>query len=83
MKRFLLVIGAVALLFVGCGTTAGADNEVEFVFTKKDWFQDAHSYVYDVEDTKTKVHYIVISNGYNGIAITPKLNADGSLYIGE
>lgn len=41
---------------------------------------------YFVWDENTGVNYVVVENNFyrgGGVAITPRLNADGSLYVGK
>lgn len=88
----------VSSVLVGCGRlTVATDNtkESESVFEEfaKKAFEEANTLstinscdVYEYIDPDTGVHYLIYSskNGYAGMGgMTPRLNADGSLMIGE
>ena len=84
IKKIVLV-GAVFLsgLLIGCTTTessAGSSLGFNMEFIEADlinWVGDFYLY----EDSETHVEYMVYKDGTTGIAITPRYNADGSLYI--
>lgn len=74
-KVFILILTVVimAICLVGCEESNGTDLKQE----------DTNS-IYIWIDEKTGVHYVIYheSLGYSGGAgITPRLNADGTLYI--
>ena len=87
MKKVLVIISMVAMFMLGaCSATtvsAGQDNPIKI------WPQNKNG-TYEtlkVVDTETGVNYIVVSGDLyshsRGIAITPRLNADGTLYISK
>lgn len=89
IKLKSLVIGIVILIcgFIlgACGSNVVANQE----WPLKIWLQNKNGKMetYCLIDEDTGVNYIVVtgvlySNGM-GTAITPRLNADGSLYVGE
>lgn len=80
------MVGAVFLsgLLIGCTTTessAGSSLGFNMEYIESDlvnWVGDFYLY----EDTETHVEYMIYRlGGGEGIAITPRYNADGSLYI--
>lgn len=85
-----IIIGATCFLmgfaFCACGTNeahAGQSNPIKI------WAQNENG-AYEtlkVVDDSTGVNYVVVAtevgNGNRSIAITPRLNADGSLYISK
>lgn len=82
MKKIILVLAVfVSGLVIGCATTSNAGNPPVFNMEYIDsdlinWVGDFYLY----EDTETHVEYMVYKWGSEGIAITPRYNADGSLY---
>ncbi len=84
MKRIIsiLIVLAVFLCLVSCNTPTTpivTDNTPEYGQAK-----DYNIYLWT--DEETGVQYIVYNrkDGYGGMGgITPRLNADGTLYIGE
>ena len=84
MKRIIFVICLMlAFLFGACIPTM-ADAEQNYPL--KIWAQNENGQyqTFNVIDERTGVNYIVV--GYEpikggGVAITPRLNADGSLYV--
>lgn len=85
MKKKIFII-VIALILLGYGSiTARAEQNRPL----KIWFQNENG-AYEtlcVEDEATGVNYVVVGtevgNGHRSIAITPRLNADGSLYISK
>ena len=87
MKKILVIISMIAMfLFGACSATnvnAEQNNPIKI------WFQNTNSayHTLKVVDDDTGVNYIVVSterdNGEYSIAITPRLNADGTLYVGK
>ena len=85
MKRIILIIAILSAFFLGacssCNVTA------EQTWPLKIWYQNSNGalHTYCVIDDDTGVNYVVVStergNGEYSIAITPRLNADGSLYV--
>ena len=90
MKKIKTIIVAFILIVSGfilgaCGDTAYASQDQPL----KIWFQNQNGMMqtYCIVDEDTGVNYIVVSGDlYSspiGAAITPRLNADGSLYTSE
>ena len=85
MKRITIIIMCIICFFLGAcmPTTIKADQ----TWPLKIWAQNENGgySTLNVVDENTGVNYIVVSlasNGhYSGLAITPRLNADGSLYV--
>lgn len=94
LKKIKTVIISLTFLISGfmlgaCGEQALAANdssESPFVI-----YEEYHNIkmnhsetIMNVIDNDTGVNYIVVTNGYDrSIAITPRLNADGTLYVSE
>lgn len=85
MKTFLLTTTLILFGFLlgACGSNVMAEQN----YPLKIWKHNENG-AYEtlcVEDEKTGVNYVVVAtevgNGNRSIAITPRLNADGSLYI--
>lgn len=85
MKKLFLVLSMIVMfLFGACATsTVGAEQNNPI----KIWPQNENG-TYEtlyIIDEDTGVNYIVVSGEMysksRGIAITPRLNADGSLYV--
>lgn len=84
MKRIIsiLIVLVVFLCLVSCDTQTThtvTDNTPDYV-------QERDYNIHLWTDKETGVQYIVYSrkDGYSGMGgITPRLNADGTLYIGE
>jgi hypothetical protein len=78
MKKILIVLLITTTLITGC--TAG--NKIETDIDNPSEYQvlinNASLYVVTFKDPKTDVWYIKSSEG-----VTPRLNADGSLYVEE
>ena len=83
-----LIYGAFLLsgLILGaCVTTSSAAQERPL----KIWFENENGKMqtYSLVDENTGVNYIVVSGELHGsgigTAITPRLNADGTLYVSE
>ena len=86
MKKLIFAISLVAMFLFGACTTSKA--HAEQTWPLKIWYQNSngHYNTYCVVDDDTGVNYVVVSTGTSGygeysIAITPRLNADGSLYV--
>ena len=73
------------LILGACATTTYAEQERPL----KIWFENENGYMhtYQLVDENTGVNYIVVStergNGEMSCAITPRLNADETLYVSE
>ena len=84
MKKFLMA-GALALAFMVGACSPVQDVIAEQTRPLKIWFENENG-GYEtlcVVDEETGVNYIVVSKyrHESGIAITPRLNEDGSLYV--
>lgn len=81
MRKTILIISCIVIGFlVGCGVNTKAEHGSEIAITKDS--EDMSKVVYILTDRVTGVQYIVGHFGY-GTAITPRYNADGTLYTGE
>lgn len=86
-KTFIAAIGLVLFGFVlgACGMTAKAEQ----IYPLKIYFQNDNGMckTWNVVDENTGVNYVVVttkrSNADYSVAITPRLKADGSLYVSE
>ena len=86
-KTFIAAIGLVLFGFVlgACGMNAKAEQN----YPLKIWKQNDNGTckTWNVIDEDTGVNYIVVttnrSNADYSIAITPRLKADGSLYVNK
>ncbi len=90
MKKIKTIIIAFTLIISGfilgaCGSNVDASQE----WPLKIWFQNVNGMMrtYCLIDEDTGVNYIVVSGEIYGsglgTSITPRLNADGSLYTSE
>ena len=85
MKRAVIVVALfLALLLGACSSTVASAEQTNPI---KIWFQNENG-AYEtlqVVDENTGVNYVVVAtevgNGHRSIAITPRLNADGTLYV--
>ncbi len=89
MKKFIAIISLCTVFLLGaCSvtTSSAADKQDRPL---KIWYENTNGayHTYCVVDDSTGVNYIVVStemgNGEYSIAITPRLNADGSLYTSK
>ena len=85
MKRVLLFLSLIMMFFIGvCSTAVVTAEQTQPI---KIWKQNENGKyeTLHIVDEDTGVNYIVVSGElYSksvGIAITPRLNADGSLYV--
>ena len=86
MKRIAIVIALFLGFIVGAMIPTTADAEQNYPL--KIWAQNQNGKfeTLNVVDSDTGVNYIVVSEEYGsnvGIAICPRYNADGSLYISK
>lgn len=88
MKKFLTA-GALVLAFMVGACSPVSEVVAEQEKPLKIWFENENG-AYEtlkVVDDNTGVNYVVVAtevgNGHRSIAITPRLNADGSLYVGR
>lgn len=93
MKKSRTMFVAIAFMICGfvfgaCTNTAIADQ----VHPLKIWKENRNGQMetWKVIDDDTGVNYIVVApnwndrgNSYDGVCITPRLNADGSLYVSK
>lgn len=85
MKKTICVVCIVLSFFLGaCSTTSIYAEQTRPL---KIWYQNENGSYHTlcVVDEDTGVNYVVVStergNGEYSIAITPRLNADGALYV--
>ena len=89
MKKIIVAASLIFVFFLGaCCSVTVADAEQ--VYPLKIWKQNENGMcnTWNIVDENTGVNYIVVTtwyaNGNSGgrsCAITPRLNADGSLYV--
>lgn len=85
MKKFFIILSCVIFFMLGACTTA--EVSAEQTNPIKIWYQNNNGAYHTLKlvDEETGVNYVVVStergNGEYSIAITPRLNADGSLYV--
>lgn len=87
MKKIFIIIGMMFMFILGAcaATTVSAEQ----TWPLKIWKQNENGYFTTLclVDENTGVNYIVVSGqNYSNtptIAITPRLNADGTLYTGD
>ena len=83
MKKFAIALMLVVTFLLG-SCSAGMAN-AEQTWPLKVWAQNENGYMktWCIVDEDTGVNYIAIGArfGDSGVAITPRLNADGSLYV--
>lgn len=84
MKKIISIVCLMlAFLFGACSAT---EVSAEQTRPLKIWYQNTNGayHTFKVVDDDTGVNYVVVSsergNGEYSIAITPRLNADGTLY---
>lgn len=84
MKKFIYIVCLLCMFMLGACTNTVA--HAEQTWPLKIWYQNSNGayHTYCVVDDDTKVNYVVVSTERGGgkysIAITPRLNADGTLY---
>ena len=78
----MIALAALIFALCGCGTSAAASEQDSWDNDfRMDWISDEGSFeVY--QDRETGVQYIVFWHSY-GFGITPRYNADGTLYQDE
>ena len=88
MKKTICVLFVLLAFILGACSTANV--EAEQTRPLKIWYENSNGayHTYCVVDDDTGVNYVVVStqsngNGQYSIAITPRLNADGSLYTSK
>lgn len=82
-KVSILLAGIiVGVTITACATDVVADKNSPFNTIYET--QDSYIRVHNIIDTNTGVNYIVVTDIHsNGIAVTPRLQAYGTLYISE
>lgn len=87
MKKILVIISMIAMFLFGACSATNASAEQNNPI--KIWMQNTNAayHTLKVVDDDTGVNYIVVStergNGGYSVAITPRLNADGTLYVSK
>ena len=85
MKRFLVILGLIGMFLLGaCATTSvGAEQTHPLKIWKHN--ENGEASTWCLVDEDTGVNYIVVTTELyekpGAGAITPRLNADGSLYV--
>ena len=88
MKKKVLFIFSLIFAFL-LGACAVSTVSAEQTNPLKIWYQNSNGAYHTllVEDDFTGVNYVVVStergNGEYAISITPRLNADGTLYVNK
>ncbi len=87
MKLKTIIITCIFTLagfIVGCAseTTHASNNNNNFEI-KYENDKISRQFIYITIDKETGVNYIIASHIDGGISITPRYNADGTLYISE
>ena len=86
MKKIILVICLVCAFILGaCSTTVA---HAEQTYPLKIWKHNDNGamHTFCLVDDNTGVNYVVVSTECGGgysVAVTPRLNADGSLYVSK
>ena len=80
-KIITLAVAVMLAVLVGCGVKATHDTKDEFEIRKVEDNDNFVTYVI-LTDNETDVEYIVATSP-DGMAICPRYNADGSLYVGR
>ena len=79
MKKIVsLILVMLAILLVGCASDTEASSKARNIQDRI--YNDIEATFEIVVDEETGVNYIIY-NGYKQGGITPRLNADGTLYI--
>lgn len=85
LKKALLALALVVAFLAGACSVGIVDAGQNHPL--KIWKQNENGYAstWNVVDSNTGVNYVVVStdapNGGYSVAITPRLNADGTLYV--
>lgn len=86
-NKFRSIIFATIFIVIGVFIGGCTTNTVsaEQTYPLKIWKQNQNDWIgtWNVVGENTGVNYIVVDVCSNGIAITPRLNADGSLYTSK
>ena len=94
MKKVKIFVIATVFIIIGfimdaCGSAVMADQTYPLKIWKEN--RNGQMETWKVVDDDTGVNYIVVApnwsergnNSYDGVCITPRLNADGSLYTSK
>lgn len=76
MKKILLMLMIVLATSTLCGCVEGEQIESKENTEHQVWLNSGSCFVYSFKDEDTGVWYVSTSEG-----VTPRLNADGSLYV--
>ena len=88
-KVMIFILSATLILFGFLLGVCGSNVMAEQTRPIKIWFQNSNGKMetYNIVDEETGVNYIVVSGELYqhgiGTAITPRLNADGTLYTSK
>ena len=85
MKKLLAIIltMAMALCAAGCSGTEEETCQAEKQpFSRTTYDMTGTTYVSVIVDNETGVNYVFYKSGYSGV-LSPRYNADGTLYITE
>lgn len=87
MKQFLVCTALIAAFTLGACSDAGVQvNDEEETVAVFSFTWNSHNGLYGdtyiAVDNETGVNYIAVERN-NGVSITPRFNADGSLYVSE
>lgn len=85
-KTGMIALCMTMMLLGGCvGSTAVAKESQDYPLKIYTQNENGYYMTMNLVDEETGVNYVVISgvNGKLTVAITPRLNADGSLYVSK
>ena len=84
MKKLLAIIltMAMALCAAGCSRTEGETCQADRKPFSRTTYNMQETYVTVIVDNETGVNYVFYKSGYSGV-LSPRYNADGTLYITE
>ena len=84
MKKKLSMLAVLTIgILVGCGTTSITNAEQSYPL--KIWLQNRNGGMetYNVVDEETGVNYVVVSYYSDSVTMSPRYNADGTLYVSK
>lgn len=84
MKKFILLILTIILILciASCSKATAEETASSYLFTRTNYIIDSGVMASIVVDHETGVNYIFYKAGYGG-GLSPRYNADGSLYVSE
>lgn len=85
VKIIALAILCAVFFLLGACSISDASAEQTFHLKIYGWNRSGYLYTYVVEDEDTGVNYVVVEGKRPdsiSVSITPRLNADGTLYTG-